>query len=279
MPFIPFFSDTLDTTPRFNETWRRYRNSTKHTKIDCRNAYYKQVRDNRTMAGESTIEETEMRTLGYTSEPSEEFVKRIYGDDYITSRKPKLRYDKNRTLADDDLTNRIDKIRNQAPPQRNPKRSKPYLDQEARRRNLSDDKNYDGGSGSSIGITMIMAFVGLAVMLLVGIMIFGAVSNNVVDTNSPHFNSTMQLITECTWTSGENGGSEICRQVQRPIQDPFYAFNDPLEMLLAPFYQLKDKLGELVGLDDFPMWALLPLIIGVMMVVIKTFGVLTVREE
>ena len=244
MPFIPFFSDTLDTTPNFSNAWTRYSRTsdTRYTRTQCREEYYKQVSNNRVMAGESTIEETDMRTMGYVSKPSEEFVKKIYGDNfdsYITSKRPKVNYNRK---VDDDLTNRINQIKTAKPTAR---RKRPYLDQEAKRRDVSSTRT--DGQSSGVGLNIIIAFVLMAVMLLIGIMIFSEVST-VDDNRLPYLNS-----------SADSTGWGVIQPKN----------TDPLEMLLSPFDQIKKYFGDLVGLDDFPMWALLPLIIGVVLLLMR----------
>jgi len=251
LPFIPFFSDTLDTTPNFSNAWTRYSRTsdTRYTRTQCREEYYKQVSNNRVMAGESTIEETEMRTMGYVSKPSEEFVKKIYGDNfdsYITSKRPKVNYNRK---VDDDLTNRINQIKTAKPTAR---RKRPYLDQEAKRRDVSSTRT-DDKTVSSGGVGIIMALVTMAIMLLIGIMIFSEVST-VDDNRLPYLNS-----------SADSTGWEVVGE-----------FND---QLLSPFDQIKKYFGDLTGLDDFPMWALLPVMIGFTMLILKMFGSMTARRE
>lgn len=249
MPFIPFFTNTNDFTPDFDKVWFRYGNQTSHSKREAQREYYKAVRNNRVMMGDSTMEETEMRTLGY--------------GEYVTSKRPKLRkrssysdirnkYKSSRNSdREDNLDDRINQIRKGTgsyAPSKGVKRKRPYLDQEAQRRNVLNKTDSQTG-GSGVGINIIIAFVGMAIMLMIGMLIFSEVDMAMDQRN---MNST----------SGY------------PVTQI-----DPFEMMLEPFYQIKDRLGALVGLDDFPMWALLPLIIGIIMVVVKMFGTITARGE
>jgi hypothetical protein len=203
------------------------------------------------MMSESTMSEHEMKYYGKVTKPSEERIREIYGDDIsqFMNRKPK------RSSGKHELTSQIDDIRNgrgKYAPTIKSKRPKPFkLDQdgEAYRRDLPSVRKENSGGGVSLGL--IMAMVGGAIVLLLGMMIYGAVENS-VDTNY-----------------GLNATSGY----------PQHEYKDPFEMLLEPFEILSDKLGALVGLDDFPLWATLPLIFGIFMLVFRAFGSLTARGE
>lgn len=218
MPYIPFFTNTHDTTPDFRRAWRRYGNQCSHSRLQAREEYYKAVANNQvmiSMISDLTMSEHEMRYYGKVTEPSESRIREIYGSDLPDLRTKPTRKRKN--LADHDLNSQIDDIRNARGKYAIKKRPNRELDQEARRRGIKSttDRQTESGGGGIIGIAM--AFVGIAIVLMIGMMIFGAVENS-VDMNYG-LNST-----------ADSTGWGVQQK----------EYKDPLEMVLEPFYYLTD---------------------------------------
>jgi len=136
---------------------------------------------------------------------------------------------------DSDTDNVIDQIRNGTGKYAHTKRKTNKHDQDTQDtspKNLSSDNS----SGSNI-MGIVMAFIGIAIMLLVAMLILGAVENQVIDPNY-----------------GLNQTADY----------PQHEYKDPFDVLLDPIKSITDSIG-------MPIWVIIPIILFVIFAFRKVF--------